>query len=137
VTDRLTRLVTDVGSQGAPIRAHRTGSFGSISSDAATPLAMVYTELIQNAVEHAFSAERSGTIEIRCAREGDGLRLAVEDDGVGLPDGFSLEETASLGLSIVLTLVGELGGQISLGPVGEGSGTRVEVWIPNVAPQPR
>jgi len=136
VTDRLTRLVTDVGSQGAPIRAHRTGSFGSISSDAATPLAMVYTELIQNAVEHAFSAERSGTIEIRCAREGDGLRLAVEDDGVGLPDGFSLEETASLGLSIVLTLVGELGGQIALGPRGEGTGTRVEVWIPNVAPQP-
>jgi two-component sensor histidine kinase len=98
---------------------------------------MVYTELIQNAVEHAFSAERSGTIEIRCAREGDGLRLAVEDDGVGLPDGFSLEETASLGLSIVLTLVGELGGQIALGPRGEGTGTRVEVWIPNVAPQPR
>ena len=137
VTDRLTRLVTDVGSQGAPIRAHRTGSFGSISSDAATPLAMVYTELIQNAVEHAFAAERSGTIEIRCAREGDGLRLAVEDDGVGLPDGFSLEETASLGLSIVSTLVGELGGQISLGRAGEGSGTRVEVWIPNVAAQPR
>ena len=49
------------------------------------------------------------TIEIRCAREGDGLRLAVEDDGVGLPAGFDLEETASLGLSIVSTLVGELG----------------------------
>ena len=88
VTDRLTRLVTDVGSHGAPIRASRTGSFGSISSDAATPLAMVYTELIQNAVEHAFASERSGTIEIRCARVGDGLRLGVEDDGVGLPDGL-------------------------------------------------
>jgi two-component sensor histidine kinase len=137
VTDRLTRLVTDVGSHGVPIRAHRTGSFGSISSDAATPLAMVYTELIQNAVEHAFDEERSGTIEIRCAREGDSLRLAVEDDGVGLPDGFSLEEASSLGLSIVSTLVGELGGQISLGPRSAGSGTCVEVWIPNVAAMPR
>ena len=42
----------------ATIRARRTGSFGSISSDAATPLAMVFTELIQNAVEHAFDEER-------------------------------------------------------------------------------
>ena len=58
VTDRLTRLVTDVGAQGAPIRTRRTGSFGAISSDAATPLAMVFTELIQNAVEHAFDPER-------------------------------------------------------------------------------
>ena len=134
VTDRLTRLVTDVGSQGATIRARRTGSFGSISSDAATPLAMVYTELIQNAVEHAFAAERSGTIEIRCAREGDGLRLAVEDDGVGLPAGFDLEETASLGLSIVSTLVGELGGQISLGPRAEGSGTLCRAVDPERGP---
>ena len=70
VADRLTRLVTDVGSQGAPIRTQRTGSFGAISSDVATPLAMVLTELVQNAVEHAFAAERSGTIEVRCARDG-------------------------------------------------------------------
>ena len=60
VTDRLTRLVTDVGSHGAPIRTRRTGSFGAISSDAATPLAMVFTELIQNAVEHAFDEDRGG-----------------------------------------------------------------------------
>ena len=45
---------------GAPIRTRRTGSFGAISSDAATPLAMVFTELIQNAVEHAFDEERGG-----------------------------------------------------------------------------
>ncbi len=137
VTDRLTRLVTDVGSTGAPVRARRTGSFGSISSDAATPLAMVFTELIQNAVEHAFDPEGTGAIEISCAREGTGLRLAVEDDGVGLPAGFSLEGTTSLGLSIVSTLVGELGGSISLGTRGDGPGTRVEVWIPDVSARAR
>jgi two-component sensor histidine kinase len=140
VTDRLTRLVTDVGAQGAPVRTHRTGSFGAISSDAATPLAMVFTELVQNAVEHAFDPDRPGTIEIRCAREGEGLRLAVEDDGVGLPIGFSLEDTSSLGLSIVSTLVGELGGQLTMGrrtDSGAAGGTRVEVWIPNVAARAR
>ena len=133
VTDRLTRLVTDVGSQGGAIRARRTGSFGSISSDAATPLAMVFTELIQNAVEHAFDDERGGMIEIRCERDGDGLRLTVEDDGVGLPPDFSLAETTSLGLSIVSTLVGELAGEISFGAREAGVGTRVVVVVPDVA----
>ncbi len=137
VTDRLTRLVTDVGSQGAPIRTRRTGTFGSISSDAATPLAMVFTELIQNAVEHAFEEERGGAIEISCARDGDGLRLSIEDDGVGLPADFDLEKTSSLGLSIVSTLVGELGGQLSLGPRVAGAGTRVVVEVPSVTGQPR
>ncbi len=137
VTDRLTRLVTDVGSQGGAIRTRRTGSFGSISSDAATPLAMVFTELIQNAVEHAFDEERGGVIEIRCERDGDGLQLTIEDDGVGLPPDFSLAETTSLGLSIVSTLVGELAGVISFGAREGGSGTRVVVAVPDVAGAPR
>ncbi len=141
VTDRLTRLVTDVGSPvgplAAPVRTRRTGSFGAISSDAATPLAMVFTELIQNAVEHAFDPDLGGSIEITCAREGDGLRLRVEDDGRGLPPDFDLENSASLGLSIVSTLVGELGGEISLDRGGAQGGTRVELSVPNVGARPR
>ncbi len=137
VTDQLTRLVTEVGSRGVPVRTRRTGSFGAISSDAATPLAMVFTELIQNAVQHAFDDDRGGTIEIHCARDGVGLRLSIEDDGVGLPAGFDLEQAPSLGLSIVSTLVGELRGQISLGPRESGVGTRVVVQVPNVTSQPR
>jgi two-component sensor histidine kinase len=137
VTDRLTRLVTDVGSQGAPIRTRRTGSFGAISSDAATPLAMVFTELVQNAVEHAYDEDHGGVITIDCAREGQGLRLSIVDDGVGLPDDFSLEQAASLGLSIVSTLVGELGGSITLGRRTDGPGTRVVVEVPDVTRQPR
>ena len=137
VIDRLTQLVTDVGSpresSGAPIRARRTGSFGAISSDAATPLAMVFTELVQNAVEHAFGAEAPGEILIDCARDGNGLRLSVEDDGVGMPADFDLEQSSSLGLSIVSTLVGELGGKIVLTGHDVGPGTRVVVDIPDVA----
>jgi two-component sensor histidine kinase len=141
VTDRLTRLVTDMAGSGsghgAPIRTRRTGSFGAISSDAATPLAMVFTELVQNAVEHAYGEEAGGVLEIECAREGPGLRLVVEDDGTGLPPGFDLQQSSSLGLSIVSTLVGELGGTISLGARSDGPGTRVVVLVPDVTGQPR
>ncbi|MEO7421217.1 MAG: histidine kinase N-terminal domain-containing protein [Ornithinibacter sp.] len=137
VTDRLTRLVTDVGSAGAPIRTRRTGSFGAISSDAATPLALVFTEIVQNAVEHAYDEDHGGVIEIHCTRVEKGLELTIEDDGVGLPEGFRLEDAASLGLSIVSTLVGELGGTLSLGPRDDGLGTRVVVRVPDVVGQPR
>ena len=137
VADRLTRLVTDVGSQGATIRTTRTGSFGAISSDTATPLAMVFTELVQNAVEHAFDAERGGTVAIRCRRAGERLSVTVVDDGVGLPEGFRLEESTSLGLSIVSTLMGELGGSITLGPRADGPGTCVALEVPDVAGQLR
>ncbi|MEO7350588.1 MAG: histidine kinase N-terminal domain-containing protein [Marmoricola sp.] len=137
VTDRLTRLVTDLGSKGAPIRTRRTGSFGAISSDAATPLALVFTELVQNSVEHAYDEDHGGVIEIHCARTGKGLELSIEDDGVGLPENFRLEDAASLGLSIVSSLVGELAGQISLGPRADGPGTRVVVQVPDVTGQPR
>ena len=141
VTDRLSRLVTDVAGAGPgpgrSIRVRRTGSFGAISSDAATPLAMVFTELVQNAVEHAYGEGSGGVLEIECAREGAGLRLVVADDGAGLPPDFDLQQTASLGLSIVSTLVGELGGTISLGGRVDGPGTRVVVLVPDVTGQPR
>jgi two-component sensor histidine kinase/PAS domain-containing protein len=140
VADQLTRLVTDVGSRGVPVRTRREGSFGTISSDAATPLAMVCTELVQNAVEHAFvgaAADREGSIVVRSTREGDALRLVVEDDGVGLPTGFDVETSASLGLSIVRTLVGELGGVLRIEASPTGAGTRVEVQVPRVTGQGR
>ena len=144
VSDQLTRLVTDVGSHGVPVRTRREGSFGTISSDAATPLAMVCTELVQNAVEHAFvggagahSSDGPGSIVLRSTREGDALRLVVEDDGVGLPAGFDVETSGSLGLSIVRTLVGELGGSLVIEANEKGAGTRVEVLIPRVTGQGR
>jgi two-component sensor histidine kinase len=129
VADRLTVLVRDVGSTEEAIAVHRTGSFGLLGSDVATPLAMVLTELLQNAVQHAFPPG-GGTIELGCRRTSDRLLVSVVDDGAGLPEGFELATSASLGLSIVRTLVGELDGRIEMGGRGPAAGTRVELEIP-------
>ena len=86
--------------------------------------------------QHAYD-EAGGVLEIECSREGAGLRLVVEDDGAGLPPGFDPSESTSLGLSIVNTLVGELGGTITIGGRTDGPGTRVVVLVPDVAGQPR
>jgi two-component sensor histidine kinase len=102
----------------------------------ATPLAMVLTELLQNALQHGFGqahrlpAGDAGIIEVQAARAPELLTVTVTDSGAGLPPDFDLENTKSLGLQIVRTLVeGELGGQISLRPRA-GGGTIAVVDLP-------
>ncbi|MBD8870135.1 sensor histidine kinase [Nocardioides donggukensis] len=153
VVDRLGRMVTDVGALGGAVRVRRTGSFGVLSSETATALAMVVTELLQNAVEHGYptagrdadrpgepgeSAEpgepgEPGEIVVDARRLVGRLHVSVADDGRGLPEGFSLDESVNLGLSIVRTLVeSELGGQLDVGPAGGAqlSGTRIGIDLP-------
>jgi two-component sensor histidine kinase len=131
VVDQLARLIADVGGHGDAVRIVREGTFGLLSSEAATPLAMVVTELMQNAVEHAYPRGTTGRIAVCCRRTDTTLEVEIVDDGVGLPDGFDLTAARSLGLSIVETLVEELGGSIGFaGPPSGGTGTAVRLELP-------
>ena len=134
IVDPLGRMVTEVSAVGSRVRVRRTGSFGGLPSEAATALAMVITELLQNAVEHGYDpddADLTGEIVLCARRRAGRLQVSVDDDGRGLPAGFDVEESGSLGLSIVRTLVeSELGGHLTLGPGVGGSGTRAEVDVP-------
>jgi two-component sensor histidine kinase len=129
VADQLLALVSEVGAQAGAVRLRRTGSFGTIGSAVATPLAMVLTELLQNAMEHAFAEGRAGTVEVAARRDGDEMVVRVVDDGVGLPQGFDPFTSSSLGLSIVRTLVSELGGSMEIGR-GSTAGTVVALSFP-------
>lgn len=112
-----------------PVRVVRDGSFGVLVAEVATPLAMVLTELVQNAVEHAY-AGRSGDVRVAARRAADRLDVTVADDGHGLPAGFDLAGSDRLGLQIVRTLVeGELRGTLALSP-GAGGGTVVALSVP-------
>jgi two-component sensor histidine kinase len=89
----------------------------------ATPLAVVLVELVQNAVEHAFGPG-GGTVVARMSQEPGFVRLLVEDDGEGLPEGFNLAESG-LGLQIVRALVGsELHGKINISSGASNGGNR-------------
>ncbi|MFC6287376.1 sensor histidine kinase [Nocardioides sp. GCM10027113] len=139
VADRLAEMVTEVSAVAGGVRVRREGSFGVLASDSATALAMVLTEVLQNAVEHGYpegdvdAGTRGGTGSIRLSpiRLVGRLRVTIEDDGRGLPDGFDLEASSTLGLSIVRTLVeSELGGLLEIGAAPGGRGTRVVVDVP-------
>ena len=68
----------------------------------ATPLSVVLNELLQNAIDHAFPPAidlqaEPGRVVVRLENDGERLRATVVDDGVGLPEGFSLDGTSGLG----------------------------------------
>ncbi|MBO6003604.1 MAG: histidine kinase N-terminal domain-containing protein [Aeriscardovia sp.] len=103
------------------------GSFGLLAPQDATPLALILSELVANAVEHGFAGEREGEICIRAKRKGRGLSVTILDDGVGL--GKMPPSGASLGMKIVETFVKvDFQGSIlwSSAPAG---GTKVELSI--------
>ncbi len=142
----LVRVVEEsVSSPLRPLTFEVDGDVGVLPAQATTTMAVVVTELLQNAVDHAFppgsdppGSDEPGSGDLAPGRVGicfdrrpDGLTVSVVDDGVGLPEGFRMEDARGLGLTIVRTFVeGELGGSIELLPAPGGSGTAAVVWIP-------
>jgi two-component sensor histidine kinase len=133
VADRLRLVVAEVGSSSGVtgrVATARTGSFGTLTAEVATPLSMVLTEILQNAVQHGFHGG-AGLVAVDAQRHEGRLRVTVEDDGRGLPSGFDVEKSTSLGLSIVRTLVeSELDGRLTVGAGPGGCGTRVTLDLP-------
>jgi two-component sensor histidine kinase len=129
VADELLRMVGDVAASWGGVSAVRHGSFGLLSADVATSLAMIISELCQNAVEHGLAHE-SGEVRVVPSRYDGRLRMEISDNGRGLPAGFDWRKSGSLGLSIVNTLVAEMEGSFQLGPRQAGPGTKAVVEIP-------
>ncbi len=133
IAGRVAMMAVEVAAPEARLTPRLTGRFGVLPASAATPLAMILTELLQNALQHGLG-QCPGTIEVTALRGPQRLTVVVADDGAGLPDGFDLDVSASLGLQIVRTLVvAELGGRLDILP-RPGGGTEVHVDLPMEAP---
>ncbi|HYZ57249.1 MAG TPA: histidine kinase N-terminal domain-containing protein [Streptosporangiaceae bacterium] len=142
VAGRVATMATEVAVTEIRVTPKVTGTFGLLPAYVAMPLAMVLTELLQNALQHGFAypepfrnagQQLTGIVEVSAVRGPDRLTVMVADDGVGLPEGFDPESTTSLGLQIVRTLVvGELGGKLEITPRPEG-GTQALVDLPVVS----
>jgi two-component sensor histidine kinase len=127
VFDRALLLVAEVASaHNTTAHPKRSGSFGVLPSEYATPLALALTELVTNAVEHGLAGQE-GDVEITADRSPTALTVQVRDTGSGLPEGKVGE---GLGTQIVRTLIqGELGGTIDWHTV-VGRGTEVTIDVP-------
>jgi two-component sensor histidine kinase len=82
--------------------------------DRAIPCGLILNELLSNAFKYAFPDNRQGEIRVSLRLREDCVRLAVEDTGIGLREGFSANELKSLGLSIAGLLARQLGGSLKI-----------------------
>jgi two-component sensor histidine kinase len=115
VVDKVLVMVAEVSGEESQVVVRREGAFGILAAELATPLVMVLTELVQNALEHAFEPGSNGEVVLRAERSAGSLQVIVSDDGRGLPADFSLARAERLGLQIVRTLVdSELRGSLDL-----------------------
>ena len=103
----------------------------SLNLDTAIPCGLIINELVSNALMYAFPDGKRGTIGIDVRRIGEKrYELRITDSGVGMPKNFSYENSKSLGLNLVHSLVKKLHGSISFGNEN-GTAIIIEFTEPN------
>ncbi|CAB4927712.1 unannotated protein [freshwater metagenome] len=113
----LTSLIThalELSPRMGELSIAREGELGSLESRLATPLSLVVTELMHNALEHGL-AQQGSILSIKLSRYSNECVITIIDDGIGLPTDFNLATSSNLGLQIVRTLTeNELKGTLRL-----------------------
>lgn len=123
VCKRIATQVQQVASgPGQVIDIQVNGPNIRLPASQATAAALVVNELLLNAMEHGISDRPDGRISIALTDLGDQAQLVIQDNGAGLPANFTLDDSPSLGLQIIRTLVtDDLKGQLLIEPA-DGNG---------------
>lgn len=97
----------------------------------AVPMGILMNELVTNSYKHAFSGRSAGTILIHIEEKGDRLECEYSDDGHGLPEHMSLEESVSgsIGMQLILAVLSQLEANYSLHETD--GGFKIRFDIPN------
>jgi PAS domain S-box-containing protein len=98
---------------------------------------LIVNELVTNSLKYAFPDNRAGKVSVRVVSEEIGfLELHVQDDGIGLPEGFDITKAESFGSNLVSILTAQHEGSIEVS-TGTGKGTLFEFRFPfHPAPLP-
>jgi two-component sensor histidine kinase len=124
----LRRLCADLSGTLRP----EQGAIGVEVIDAAlpthkiVPLGLIVAELVANAGKHG-----AGRIRVSLGRASPGEHaLSVSDEGVGLPEGYEPGATSGLGIRVISSLVGQLGGRLTFGTNSSGAGAKFTITFP-------
>lgn len=101
-----------------------TADDSSVNADISVSLGLIVTELVINALKHAFPGDRSGKILVDYLSRGQDWTLSVSDDGVGTPQSLA-DATPGLGTSIVEALANQLDATVET--AGAHPGTTVSI----------
>lgn len=103
----------------------------SLNLDQAIPCGLIVNELVSNAIKYAWPDQESGNITLRLKEEKNRLQLEISDDGIGLPEPFEEMNSDTLGLQLVITLIDQLDGEIT---VANDEGTKYLINFEKIKP---
>jgi two-component sensor histidine kinase len=102
-------LVNSIKGENSEITIKLDAGQLNLNIDTSIPLGLLITELVTNSLKHGI--KRDGEIYVYLTRQPDNsLELKIGDNGIGLPDNFSLEDSDTLGLQLVQSLIEQLSG---------------------------
>jgi chemotaxis protein methyltransferase CheR len=114
-------LATSMIGDTRPISLKVVGEGGIATSRQAESIGLIVTELVMNALKHAFVPDRvEGRITVAYDVAGTNWKLSVSDNGIGKRDDVFAQPKNGLGTSIVKALAQQLGAQVEtlVGPAG-------------------
>ncbi|NYZ16294.1 sensor histidine kinase [Azospirillum sp. RWY-5-1] len=114
----------------SPVRLTVEAEDWDLDVDQVTPLALIASELVSNALHHAFPDNHAGEVMVRLARDETGMTLSVRDNGVGLPPDQPFpgdRRRRGLGLVLVQALAQQAGAKVRL---DRESGTHFALTVP-------
>jgi two-component sensor histidine kinase len=112
---RIIQLTSQTAAPGSDIETRVTGARVMLPSQQATNVAMILSELTDNAVRHGLPGVVGGRILVSLAEGGGNVVIEVKDNGQGLPPAFDLDKHSGLGFRLVRGLVEEeLGGSLDI-----------------------
>jgi two-component sensor histidine kinase len=132
----LTRLCESLAASmipdDQPIVLRVDAAAGTVTSEHAVSMGLIVTELVINALKHAFPAGREGTITVRFESSATSWRLSVWDNGVGMNTALTEPPAKSgLGTSIIEALTRQLNGRATISDASPG--TTVSMTFPRTS----
>ncbi len=87
----------------------------SVELEKAVPLSLIFSELISNALLHAFPGRKTGTLQIHLhSTDNNEILLVIKDNGKGFPENVDWSESSTLGLTLINALVSQIDGSIEM-----------------------
>lgn len=129
--DNLAQNLVSSYRVGQKVNVNKNLQRVSIDLDQAIPCGLLVNEVITNSLKYAWGDEGTGNIDISLKKEENTVIIEISDDGKGLPDEFDLIKSDTLGLQLIITLVEQLDGELS---VDISNGTKYLIKFEDIKP---
>ena len=110
--DLVAELAGHLAVAGTVVGCSVTGDDPVLPPDDVLQVGLAVNELVTNAYKYAFAGRDRGRVAITVQDGGEQVEIRVADDGVGVPTGVDLAHDGGLGMTIVRSIVQQLGGDL-------------------------